>query len=79
MAEITEAAHQANHAREAAALEQTALTAAQLHERLSRVIADGKGDWPVALMVVDGLTHAVPITDCFAAQPDADGELVWLI
>lgn len=84
---MNKAAHAANYARDSV---QKSLSAAELHRELGEIIAAGHGDRRVFLMVTrqraqefgalaDGLTHAVPLRDCFAADPDADGDIVWVI
>lgn len=73
--ELNEATHRENYERESS---QKTLSARELHAKLAAIIAAGNGDRPVFLMEVDGLTHAVPIQDCFASEP-YDGDLVWLI
>ena len=72
---ITAASHAENYKRES---KQETLTAAQLHARLSAIIAAGHGARPVFIMECDGLTHAIPIKECFASE-DYDGEIIWLI
>lgn len=85
MHELTEQDVTANYEAESA---QKTLTAKELHAQLAEVIAEGNGDRPVFLMVTrtraaelgrlaDGLTHAVPIKQCWSCE-DYDGEHVWI-
>lgn len=74
MSIINATAHAENYERES---KQKTLTAHELHALLTAVIADGHGARPVFMMRCEGLTHADPITLCFASEP-YDGEIVWL-
>ena len=59
---------------------QRTLTARELFMQLAQVVFDGHGNRPVFVMDCDqedGLTHAVPIHSCMAAEP-YDGEIVWI-
>lgn len=70
--------HAANYERES---KQKTLTADELLALLRGIIAEGHGARPVFLMECDrgdGLTHARPVTGCFASEP-YDGKVVWLI
>jgi hypothetical protein len=80
---VARAAYQENYERESV---QETLTACELHKLLAEVIAEGGGDRPVFIMSThstkwpdaDGLTHSIPIRECFASQP-YDGDIVWLL
>ena len=73
--ELLKTAHAANYMRSMA---QESLTAAQMHEVLSKIISDGFGNRKVFMMEVDGLAYAIPVKMIFAAE-EYDGEIIWII
>lgn len=78
MGDLTRTAPAENYARESA---QQTLTVKQLHAKLGALIVEGHGARKVFRMMTgvgDGLTHALPIAECFASEP-YDGTIVWLI
>lgn len=55
------------------------MTVTELRVELENAEFEGKGDWPVQMMDVDGgITYAVNLDSAFVAN-DYDGERFWIV